>query len=88
MHTVPTRGVQPLQPPAGFIHNISNDFIPFTITDEHRQLIPAHFIQVHMTADPYAITCLMINGSNYRAELHATPIEGKMTLEPISDQAI
>ena len=41
-----------------------------------------------MTADPYAITCLMINGSNYRAELHAMPIEGKMTLEPISDQAI
>ena len=30
----------------------------------------------------------MINGSNYRAELHTTPIEGKMTLEPISDQAI
>ena len=63
----------PVKPLEGFIHNVGEDFIPFTITNEHGAPTPAWFIQVHMTADLYVIGQLMLTGADYRAELHATP---------------
>ena len=77
----------PLEPPEGFIHNIGEDFIPFTITNEHGVPTPVQFIQVHMTADPYVIGRLTLNSADYRAELHATPNDDE-PVQHISDRAI
>ena len=63
----------PVKPPTGFIHNIGEDFIPFTIINEHRVLTPARYIQVHMTADPYIIGRLTLTRADYHAKLHTTP---------------
>ena len=87
MCTAPTGAVAPLQPPEGFIHNVKVDFIPFTITNKHRVPTPAWFIQVHMTTDPYVIGHLTLNGTDYWAELHATPNDDK-PVQVISDHVI
>ena len=81
---VATRAVIPLKPPEGFVHNIGENFIPFTITNEHGVPTPAWFIQVHMTADPYVIGRLTLTGADYCAELHATPNNDEL-VQHISD---
>ena len=86
-HTMPTRTVAPLQPPEGFIHNIGADFMPLTITNEHGVPTPARFIQVHMTADPYVIGQLTVNGADYCTELHVTPNDNRL-VQHISDHAL
>ena len=73
MRAAAARAAVPVEPPEGFVHNIGEDFIPFTITNEHGVPTPARYIQVHMTADPYVIGHLTLTGADYRAELHATP---------------
>ena len=60
--------------PAGYVHNRGADYIPFTITDHHGRPTPAHFIQVHMTDNPYVIACLNASGVDYRGEIHAAPV--------------
>ena len=82
-----SRTVAPLEPPEGFIHNVGEDFIPFTITNEHGVPTPARFIQVHMTADPYVIGRLTLTGADYRAELHTTPNHDE-PVQHISDRAL
>ena len=82
-----TRAAVPVEPPEGFVHNIGEDFIPFTITNEHGVPTPARYIQVHMTADPYVIGRLTLNGADYRAELHATPNNDE-PVQHISDRAL
>ena len=77
----------PLKPPKGFVHNFSADFVPFTIINEHGVPTPARFIQVHMTADPYVIGQLTLNGADYHTELHATPNNNE-PVQHISDQAL
>ena len=77
----------PAEPPEGFAHNIGEDFIPFTITNEHGVPTPARYIQVHMTADPYVIGRLTLTGADYRAELHATPNNDE-PVQHISDRAL
>ena len=67
----------PIKPPKGFVHNIGEDFIPFTITNEHGVPTPARFIQVHMMADPYVIGRLTLTGADYRGKHHATPNNDK-----------
>ena len=81
------RMVVPIEPPKGFAHNIGADFIPFTITNEHRVPMPAQFVQVHMMADPYIIGHLTLNGTNYHAKLHAMP-NNNTPMQHISDQAL
>ena len=44
------------------------------ITDHHRQATPAHFIQVHMTDNPYVIARLTASGADYHGEIHAAPV--------------
>ena len=85
--TAATRTAVPVEPPEGFVHNIGEDFIPFTITNKHGVPTPAQFIQVHMTADPYVIGRLTLNGADYRAELHATPNNDEL-VQHISDHAL
>ena len=77
----------PVEPPEGFVHNIGEDFIPFTITNEHGVPTPAQFIQVHMTADPYVIGQLTLTSADYCAELHATPNNDE-PVQHISDRAL
>ena len=77
----------PVEPPEGFVHNIGEDFIPFTITNEHGVPTPAWYIQVHMNADLYVIGWLTLTGADYRAELHATPNNDE-PVQHISDHAI
>ena len=38
--------------------------------------MPARYIQVHMTSNPYVIARLTANGPDYQGELHATPYNG------------
>ena len=58
----------------GYVHNRGADYIPFTVTDHYGQAMPAHFIQVHMTNNPYVIACLMASGADYHREIHAAPV--------------
>ena len=81
------RGTVPVEPPEGFVHNIGEDFVPFTITNEHSVPTPARYIQVHMTADPYIIGQLTLTSTDYRAELHATPNDNEPA-QHISDHAL
>ena len=77
----------PVEPPEGFVHNVGENFIPFTITNEHGVPTPARFIQVHMTADPYVVGRLTLTGADYRAKLHATPNDDE-PVQHILDQAL
>ena len=84
----PARRASPLQPPEGFRHNIGEQFIPFNITDEHRRPMPARFVQVNLTADPYILGRLTLASPTYRSELHVTPIDGEEPPQCLTDNAI
>ena len=86
-HAAAARVVIPLEPPEGFVHNIGENFVPFTITNKHGVPTPARFIQVHMTTDLYVIGQLTLNGADYRAKLHATPNNNE-PVQHISDRAL
>ena len=49
--------------------------------------MPAWFIQVHMTTDPYVIGQLTLNSADYQVELHATPNDNK-PVQIILDHAL
>ena len=49
--------------------------------------MPARYIQVHMTSNPYVIARLTANGPDYWGELHATPYNGAEEVEPLTDEA-
>ena len=75
--------------PADYVHNRGADYIPFTITDHHGQPAPAHFIQVHMTDNPYMIARLTTSGADYRGEIHMAPVNGINTPpERLTDAAL
>ena len=82
-----TRAAVPIEPPKGFVHNIGDNFILFTITNEHGVPTPAWYIQIHMTADPYVIGRLTLTGADYHAELHTTPNNDE-PVQHISDHAL
>ena len=86
-HAAASRTAVPVEPPEGFVHNIGEDFVPLTITNEHGVPTLVRFIQVHMTADPYVVGRLTFAGADYRAELHATPNNDK-PVQHISDWAL
>ena len=73
--------------PKAFVHNVGEDFIPFTITNEHGVPTPARFIQVHMTTNPYVIGRLTLTGTDYCTELHATPNDDE-PIQHITDRAL
>ena len=64
--------------------NEGDQVIPFTITDQFGHLTPAHYIQVHMTDNPYVIAHLTMNGPDYRGELHVMPYAGTEAIEAIT----
>ena len=85
--TAAARAVVPVKPLEGFIHNIGENFIPFTIPNEHGVPTPARFVQVHMTSNLYVIGRLTLTGTDYRAELHTTPNDDA-PVQHISDRAL
>ena len=55
----------PILIPEEFEINEGDQAIPFTITDQFRHPMPARYIQVHMTNNPYVVAHLTANGPNY-----------------------
>ena len=86
MSPVPAQGVVPLQLPEKFVHNIGDNSIPFTITNEFGQAMPAHFVEVHMMSNPYVIRHLTLNGAAYWGELHVEPANCEEPLQLITDR--
>ena len=41
-----------------------------------------------MTANPYVVGCLPVNGANYHRELHSELVDGEELLPPITDQVL
>ena len=78
----------PILVPEDFEINEGDQAIPFTITDRFGRPMPARYIRVHMTSNPYVIARLTANGPNYRGELHATPYNGTEEVEPLTDEAM
>ena len=50
--------------------------------------MPARYIQVHMTNDPYVIARLTTNGPNYWGELHVTPYTGAEPVDVLTNEAM
>ena len=78
----------PILVPEDFEINKGDQAIPFTITDRFGRPMPARYIWVHMTSNPYVIARLTANGPDYRGELHATPYNGAEEVEPLTDEAM
>ena len=74
--------------PEDFEVNEGDQAIPFTITDQFGRPTPAHYIQVHMTSNPYVVARLTANGPDYQGELHATPYNGMEPIDMLTDEAV
>ena len=48
-------------------------YIPFLITNDQGQEVPAKYVSVHMTANPYALGKLTSDGPTKWGEIHAAP---------------
>ena len=82
------RELAPILIPEDFEINEGDQAIPFTITDRFGRPTPAHYIQVHMTNNPYIVARLTANGPDYRGELHATPYAGTESIDTLTDEAM
>ena len=59
--------------PHFFELNQGPTYIPFTITNDQGWKVPAKYILVHMTANPYALGKLTLEGPMKWGEIHAAP---------------
>ena len=59
--------------PHFFKLNQGPGYIPFLITNDQGRNIPAKYISVHMTANPYALGMLKSDGPVKWGEIHAAP---------------
>ena len=50
--------------------------------------MPANYIQVHMTNNPYIVARLTANGPDYRGKLHATLYTGSEPVDILTDEAM
>ena len=50
--------------------------------------MPARYIQVHMTDNPYIVARLTMNGPNYQNKLHVTPYTGTEPIDTLTDKAM
>jgi hypothetical protein len=74
---------RPLSPSAqGYKHNIGTSYIPFLIMDETGQQVPARFIKVHMTDNPYVEARLAMDGPVHRGEIHAAAVTDRVAPRP------
>jgi hypothetical protein len=66
---------QPLLPTVqGYKHNRGTSYIPFLILDDTGRQVPARFIKVHMTDNPYVEAQLTMDGPVHCGEIHATAV--------------
>ena len=74
MHLVGVQAGHSTSPiPCFFELNQGPAYIPFTITNNQGQKVPAKYILVHMTTNPYALGKLTLEGPTKWGEIHAAP---------------
>jgi hypothetical protein len=61
----------PISPtPTGYTLNLTDNYIPFHITDHFGHEVPAKYIRIHWGNNPSAQARLMSDGVTYRGEVH------------------
>jgi hypothetical protein len=74
---------RPLSPSVqGYKRNIGTSYIPFLITDETGRQVPARFIKVCMTDNPYVEARLAMDGPVHRGEIHAAAVTDRVAPRP------
>jgi hypothetical protein len=81
------RGAQasrrPLLPAAqGYENNQGTSYVPFTILDATGQSVPARYIKVHMTDNPYVEARMAMDGPVHRGEIHAAAVTDRLGRTP------
>jgi hypothetical protein len=81
------RGAQaarrPLSPAAqGYENNQGTSYVPFTILDATGRQVPARFIKVHMTDNPYVEARMTMDGPVHRGEIHAAAVHDRVGRTP------
>jgi hypothetical protein len=81
------RGGQALRRPLslsvqGYERNVGTSYIPFLILDETGRQVPARFIKVHMTDNPYVEARLAMDGPVHRGEIHAAAVTDRVAPRP------
>ena len=60
--------------PHGFKMNRGPQYVPFHIVNRDGVTVPAKYVKVKMTNDPYAYGMLNSTGEVYKGLIHATPV--------------
>jgi hypothetical protein len=81
------RGAQssrrPLSPAVqGYENNQGTSYVPFTILDATGRPVPARYIKVHMTDNPYVEARMTMDGPVHRGEIHAAAIHNRVRQTP------
>jgi hypothetical protein len=81
------RGAQssrrPLSPAAqGYENNQGTSYVPFTILDATGRPVPARYIKVHMTDNPYVEARMTMDGPVHRGEIHAAAVHDRVGRTP------
>jgi hypothetical protein len=66
----------------GYEHNRGTSYIPFLILDVTGRQVPARFIKVHMTNNPYVEAWLSMDGLVHCGEIHAAAVMDCVTQTP------
>jgi hypothetical protein len=74
---------RPLSPSAqGYKCNIGTSYVPFLITDKTSRQVPARFIKVCMTDNPYVEARLAMDGPVHRGDIHAAAVTDRIVPRP------
>jgi hypothetical protein len=66
---------RPLSPAVqGYENNQGTSYVPFTILDATGRQVPARYIKVHMTDNPYVEARMAMDGPVHRGEIHAAAV--------------
>ena len=60
--------------PRGFEMNHGSQYVPFHIVNRDGVTVPAKYVKVKMTNDPYAFGMLNSTGEVYKGLIHAAPV--------------
>jgi hypothetical protein len=66
----------------GYESNQGTSYIPFTILDATGRQVPARYIKVHMTDNPYVKARMAMDGPIHRGEIHAAAVHDRVGLTP------
>jgi hypothetical protein len=74
---------RPLSPSVqGYEQNQGTSYIPFLILDMTGRQVPARYIKVHMTNNPYVEARLEMDGLVHRGKIHAAVVTDHTTHKP------